>query len=126
MSIARAVQPFATIGGGKPEDAEAGAEALLGMRGLVENEVAQRAGRRPDRGGVLADARDGPAGVAPMTGGHVLRLGDVFVIAGHALMCGNPLALVEDLDGAGSEPHLDLGTREAIRDAVVCFSTSTW
>ncbi|MDA9455245.1 hypothetical protein XI00_13565, partial [Bradyrhizobium sp. CCBAU 21359] len=31
-----------TIGGGKPEDAEAGAEALLGVRALVENEVAQR------------------------------------------------------------------------------------
>src|SRR3954469_1726962 len=59
----RGVQPFAPIGGGEPEDAETGAEALLGVRALVENEVAQRAGRRPDRGGVLANTCDGPAGV---------------------------------------------------------------
>ncbi|RXH38651.1 hypothetical protein XH99_00800 [Bradyrhizobium nanningense] len=32
----RGVQPFAPIGGGKPEDAEAGAEALLGVRALVD------------------------------------------------------------------------------------------
>lgn len=31
----------------------------------------------------------------------------------------NPFALVEDLDGAGSEAHLDLGTDEAMREAVV-------
>ncbi|KTW14586.1 hypothetical protein SA9_12375, partial [Staphylococcus warneri] len=102
----RGVQPSAPIGAGEPEDAEAGAEALLGVRAHVENEVAQSAGRRPDRGSVLSDARDGPAGVAPMAGGHVLRHGGVFVITAHALMRGDPLALVEDLYGAGSEPHL--------------------
>jgi hypothetical protein len=37
----RGVQPSAPIGAGEPEDAEAGAEALLGVRALVENEVAQ-------------------------------------------------------------------------------------
>lgn len=36
-----------------------------------------------------------------MAGGHVLRHGGVLVIATHALMRRNPLALVEDLDGAG-------------------------
>src|SRR5699024_11508081 len=73
------VQTCALPISGEPEDAEAGAEALLGVRALVENEVAQSAGRRPDRGSVLSDARDGPAGVAPMAGGHVLRHGGVFV-----------------------------------------------
>jgi hypothetical protein len=53
---------------------------------LVENEVVQRAGRRADRGGVLTDAHDGPAGVAVMAEGHVLRDGGVLVIAAHALM----------------------------------------
>src|SRR5579883_189454 len=115
----RGVEPLASIGGGEPQDAEAGAEALLRVRALVEDEVAQRAGRRADRGGVLADARDGPAGVAAMARCHVLRHGGVLVIAAHALMGGDPLALVEDLDGAGGEPHLDLGAHEAMRDAVV-------
>lgn len=70
----RRVQALAPVGRGDPEDAETGAEPLLEVRALVENEVAQRAGRRVDRGGVLADAHDGPAGVAAMAGGHVLRL----------------------------------------------------
>ena len=49
----------------------------------------------------------------------MLRHGGVFVIAAHALMRGDPLALVEDLDGTGREPHLDLGAGEAMRNAVV-------
>lgn len=31
----------------------------------------------------------------------------------------NPLALVQDLDGARGEPHLDLGAGKSVRDAVV-------
>ena len=38
----------------------------------------------------------------------------VLVIAAHALMGGDALALVEYLDGAGGEPRFDLETREAI------------
>src|SRR5260370_39289157 len=34
-------------------------------------------------------------------------------------MCGDPLALVEYLDGARGEARLDLGADEAMRDAVV-------
>src|SRR3954470_13863290 len=67
----------------------------------------------------LRDALDGPAGVAPMAGGHVLRRRGVLVVAAHALMRGDPLALVENLDGAGGEADLDLGADEAMRDAVV-------
>lgn len=40
--------------GGEPQDPEAGAEALLGVGALVENEVAQRTEPRPNRGGVPA------------------------------------------------------------------------
>src|SRR5258708_5582953 len=96
-----------------------GAEALFRMRALIEDQVAQRRGGRPDRGGILADTLDGPAGVAPMTGRHVLRHGRVLVVAAHALMRGDPLTPVENLDGAGGEAHLDLGADEAMRDAVV-------
>jgi hypothetical protein len=41
------------------------------------------------------------------------------VLAADALVHGDALALVEDLDGAATEPHLDLGAHEAMRDAVV-------
>lgn len=49
----------------------------------------------------------------------LLRHGSVLVVAAHALMHGDPLALVENLDGAGGEAHLDLGADEAMGDAVV-------
>lgn len=107
------------VGSGKPDDAETGAETLFRMRALVEYQVAERGGGRPDRDCVLADTLDGPAGVAPMTGGHVLRHGRMLVVAAHALMRGDPLALVENLDGTGGEAHLDLGANEAMRNAVV-------
>src|SRR5258708_20992921 len=96
-----------------------GAEALFRMRALIEDQVAQRRGGRPDRGGILADALDGPAGIAPMTGRHVLRHGGVLVVAAHALMRGDALALVENLDGARGEARLDFGADEAIRTAEV-------
>ena len=50
---AAAARAIDTSSGSPP--AEAGAEALLGVRALVENEVTQRAGRRPNHGGILAD-----------------------------------------------------------------------
>src|ERR1700738_133145 len=87
------------------------------MRALVEDQVAQRRGGRPDRGSILADALNGPSGVAPMTGCLVLRHGRVLVVAAHALMRGDPLTPVENLDGASGEAHLDLGADEAMRDA---------
>ena len=49
----------------------------------------------------------------------MLRHRRVLVVAAHALMCGDPLALVEYLDGARGEARLDLGANEAMRDAVV-------
>jgi hypothetical protein len=50
------------VGSGEPDDAETGAEALFRMRALVEDQVAQRRGGRPDRGRILADALNGPSG----------------------------------------------------------------
>src|ERR1700726_1167991 len=113
------IEPLLPVGSGEPDDAETSAEALLGMCAFIQDQVAQRGGGRPDRGSILADALDGPAGVAPMTGRHVLWHGRVLVVAAHALMRGDALALVENLDGAGSEARLDLGADEAMRDAVV-------
>lgn len=43
----------------------------------------------------------------------------VLVVAAHALMRGDPLTLVEDLDGASREAHLYLGADEAMRNAVI-------
>ena len=45
--------------------------------------------------------------------------GRVPVIAARAHVRGDPLALQEDLDRPGGQPHLDLGAGEAMRNAVI-------
>lgn len=52
----------------------------------------------------------------------VLGHGGVLVIAAHALMRGNALALVEDLNRACGKPHFDLGADKAMRNAAVVVS----
>src|ERR1700730_8659494 len=52
------------------QDAKAGSEALLGVRPVLQDELAERCGCWPDEGGVSADAADGPVGVPAMTGRH--------------------------------------------------------
>ena len=42
------LQTLRPIGTGEPHDAEAGAEALFGMRALSENDITERRGRRSD------------------------------------------------------------------------------
>ena len=38
------VEPLAAVGSGQPDDTETGAEALLGVCALIEDQVAQRRG----------------------------------------------------------------------------------
>ncbi len=64
------IEPLLPVGSSEPDDAETGAEALFRMHAFVEDQIAQRRSGRPDCGGLLADALDGPAGMAPMTGCH--------------------------------------------------------
>jgi hypothetical protein len=45
------------------QDAEAGSEALLGVGSLLQDEIAQHRGCRPDQGSIAADAAYGPVGV---------------------------------------------------------------
>jgi multidrug efflux pump subunit AcrA (membrane-fusion protein) len=68
----------------KAQDAAAGAEALFWMGPAFEDEFTQRSGRRPDAHRFLADAIDGPVGIAPVTGWHVFRDGRVLKRAGGA------------------------------------------
>ena len=101
------LEPLAAERLGETNDAETGAEALFRMRLVLEDQLAQGGGCRPDHGGVLADAVDGPAGVTAVAGRHVLGQRSVLVVAAHAQMRGDPFALDEDLDGTRGEPHFD-------------------
>ena len=106
--FAGGLQPFAAMGLGQAKDADAGAEALFGMRFGTQNDVDQDLGVRPVGGGVATDALQSPIGVTPVGGGHVFGHGGVAPAAGPAHMSGDALAFVEYLDGALGDPGPEL------------------
>ena len=107
-------QPCDTERPRQPQDAEAGSEALLGMRPPLQDEFAERRGCRTDEGSVPADTADGPVGVTAMAGRHVVGGGGVLAVAARSHVHGDALALDEDLHGAAGEPYLDLATGEPV------------
>ena len=86
--------------------------ALLGMGPALEDLLAERRRGRADLAGVVPDALDRPAGIAPMARGHVLRNGRVLPVSARPDVDGDALAFVENLDAAGGQPRLDLGAGE--------------
>ena len=67
---------------GKAQDAKAGAEALLGMRLLAQDDLDEDAGGMADLGGLALDALRRPIGVALMARWHVLAPHAVLFRAG--------------------------------------------
>src|SRR5665213_3178202 len=104
---------------GQPDDPQTGAKALFRMRTLFEDQFTQRRSRRADQLGVGADALNRPPGISTMAGRHMFGDGRVLVIAAHAHVHGDPLALEEDLDRPRGQPRVDLGAGEAMGDAVI-------
>lgn len=98
---------------------QTGAKALFWMGPVFQDQVTQRRRRRPNQAGVLADAVDRPARVAPMAGGHVLRKGRVLAVAALPHMRGDPLAFEENLDGPRGQPHVHFGAGETVGNAVI-------
>src|ERR1051325_2236066 len=86
---------------------------------VLEDQIAQGGRRRTDPRGIVADAVDGPAGIAAMARRHVVGHGGVLVVAAHARMDGDALALGEQLDGAGGDARVDLDAGEVMRNAIV-------
>src|SRR5262249_56016543 len=92
---------------GEPENAETGAEALLGMRAAAQDDLDEGRGVGTDPGGFAEDALVGPAGVAAMGRGHVLGHGRVTAARAAEQVASNALALVEQLDGARGDAGLE-------------------
>ncbi len=72
-----------------------------------------------DGSGFALDALVGPAGVAAMGARHVLGHGGVAAAGAAQQMTGDPLALVEQLDGALGDARLDLLAQQAVWHRVV-------
>jgi hypothetical protein len=73
----------------------------------------------PNERCILADAIDGPIGIAAVTGRHVLRQRAVAMIAAHASMRSDTLALGEHLHRPCGDPHFDFCAGEAMWDTVI-------
>ena len=84
----------------EPHDAEAGAEALLGVSLLAQDDLDECAGVRPDLGGLALDALGRPVGVAPMARGHVVGQGRVPAVGRRAPVHCDALAAMEHINGA--------------------------
>ena len=65
---------------GQSHDAEAGSKALFRVRALPQNHVDQGRGVGADPGRLALDLGRRPAGIAPVTGRHVLRHGRVLTV----------------------------------------------
>ena len=64
-------EPFMAEVGGMPQDTDRGAEALLWMRSLAQNDLDQRRCLRPDLVRPSLDALRRPVGIAPVAGWHM-------------------------------------------------------
>src|SRR5215468_7530293 len=85
------LEPIVAVVSREPEDAEAGAEALLGMRPAAQDDLDQGGGVGADGSGLTQHALMGPAGMTAVRRWHVLgqrgvpAAGTAAQVAGHAL-----------------------------------------
>ena len=99
----------------QPHDAEAGAEALFGVRPVGEDGDDQSFGARTNRPAPVLEAFGRPLGIAAMGAGHVLGIGAVASAAIAPGMSGDPFAAVEYLDGARGDADIDLLGDQSMR-----------
>ena len=104
---------------GEPDDAEAGTEALFGMRLRSQHQIHQGRGVGPDLLGLPADLCGRHAGVSPMAGRHVPGHGRVPAVSRGPNMGGDALAVVEDLDGPRRDPDPQRLLQQLVRNRVV-------
>jgi hypothetical protein len=95
------------------QDTDAGPESMLGVGPALEDQIGQQRHARPDAGSVTLDPLDGRADVAPVRAWHVLGHGGVAPACAAAQVARDTLALVEQLDRALGDAHLDRRLRQA-------------
>src|SRR4029077_11019457 len=71
------LQSVTTVALDQPDDADGGAESLLGVRTLAHDDLDERCGIAPDLAGLSPDPLWRPVGIAPMARWHVLAHGRV-------------------------------------------------
>ena len=97
---------------------EAGAKALLGVRSGFDDDLEERRGRWTD---LLAGAHQPsrcPFAVAAVGAGHMIGNRGVAAPVGRTGVAGDPLSLVEDLDGLVGDTDIDEFTDQAVRGGI--------
>jgi hypothetical protein len=102
--LASGLEALAAMAFGEPEDADAGAKALLGMAAFAHDDINESSGVGPDVSGLTADPLRGPGGVAAMRARHVFGERGVAAVGAAAQMTGDAFAGSEDLDGPVGHP----------------------
>src|SRR5215470_3428833 len=100
-ALAGRLHPLAGKAPYKLHDAAAGAEALLGVTLLAQDDLDECRGVRADLGGLAHDALDRPIGITSMARGHVHGQGSVPAVGRTTPVHCDALATIEYLDGAG-------------------------
>src|SRR4051794_17414105 len=113
------IDPLGPVALDQADDADGRAEALFGMRPRTQDQIDEPGSVGADLGRLAPHALMRPVAVAPMRAGHVLRHGGGPVRTGRAQVRGDAFAAMEDLDGGGGDPGLDLLARQGMRNAVV-------
>src|SRR5215467_15130124 len=116
------IDALGTIAFDQAQDADAGAETLLGVRPRAQNDIDEHGGVGTDRLGLMADALMGPVAIAPVGAGHVLGDRTRPMWAQAAAMAGDPFAAMKDLDCRGGDARLDLLAEQLMRHAVVMLA----
>ncbi len=118
-TAASGIDPVAAEALVEADDAEASSKALLGMRPVGKNALAQQRNIRPHRRGFALNPFNRPVGKAAMRRGHMIGDRRVLAVAAGAPVSGNSLALVEDLDRIGGDTSLDLLAGKAIGNGII-------
>src|SRR4051794_39526580 len=103
---------------GQRQDTEAGAKALLGVRPGFDDDLEERRGRWTNllSGGDQPSRR--PFAVAAVGAGHMIGNRGVAAPVGRTGVAGDPLSLVEDLDGLVGDTDIDEFTDQAVRGGI--------
>src|SRR5258708_26976360 len=117
--LAGSLDAISAVAVAEAEDAEAGAEALFGMRPRFQDALGQLGGRGSRLLGPADDPARGPLLVPAVGVGHVGGVGGMASALVAANVAGDPAAAAEDLDRGRAEADLANLADELVGDRVV-------